>query len=122
MLSSSVMAKSKKHKVTPFENGHFEIVSGGSGSLYLVRARDYGFTCTCTWGKQKPPVEGDSGCSHILTVFNYMAANRIQPIPAPSPEEELLENLLKLRKQRRAELSQAPIGGDGPKFRGKRTL
>lgn len=73
--SSAVQQKSKTHRVRCVTTGlEYEVISGGSGNSYTVKVRDYGFTCSCAWGKTKPPVEALEGCSHMRSVLTFIQA------------------------------------------------
>lgn len=72
MPSVAVRSKSKGHQVTELTDDQYEVISGGSGKVYRVKVRDYGYTCSCAWGSKKPPVPALEGCSHMQAVYWYL--------------------------------------------------
>ena len=73
--AKALQAKTKTHNVTPLDHNTFEVVSGSSGSRYLVRLDPSisGGVCNCEWGKYRRGADFyRSGCSHVQAVYKHL--------------------------------------------------
>ena len=71
----SIQAKSKTHDVTPLGNDQYLVHSGHSDRHYVVTLHETGAQCTCPWGTcGGTEVRTHSGCSHVMAVYEWLAA------------------------------------------------
>lgn len=68
-----VQTKAKQNTVAHFAGSLYQVTSGTSGKQYSVRIHGDCGTCSCDWGKYRPANDQRSGCSHVVSVFEYIA-------------------------------------------------
>ncbi len=71
--AKAVQAKSRSHTVEQIGAGQFLVTSGATGNGYTVELLDQGAACTCDWAKYRPRDNKQSGCSHVVSVYNHIA-------------------------------------------------
>lgn len=84
----AIQAKSKSHVVTPQGGDVFTVESGASRNTYTVNVYEHGATCTCDWAKYRPASDTRSGCSHVVSVFNFIAEGAGRKVSAWSSVED----------------------------------
>ena len=72
--AKTIQKKSKQHDIKPLTPNTFEVISGSSRNSYTVTIIDNGGKCTCKWSQYRPSTDNRSGCSHVVSVFNYLEA------------------------------------------------
>lgn len=82
-----IQKKSRSHEIISV-NGHYEVKSGSSGSVYEVTPQGSGFTCSCDWGQYRRASDPRSGCSHVVSVVNHLTQQAGRTVAVWSSEEE----------------------------------
>jgi hypothetical protein len=85
--AKSLQKKSRSHEVTQVSPTAFTVVSGGSGSTYTVTLAGQSARCTCDWGKFRKAGQ-PSGCSHVVSVYDHIAAQGGRKVSAWSSEDD----------------------------------
>lgn len=86
----AIQSKSRTHQVARRSDGVYDVTSGASGQTYTVCLLPHGgAACTCDWSKYRPASnQGQSGCSHVVAVFDHLAAEAGRSASAwGSPEQ-----------------------------------
>lgn len=86
--AKTVQAKSRTHTVEQIGAGQFLVTSGNTGSTYTVELLDQGAACTCDWAKYRPAGNKESGCSHVVAVYNHIAQTTGARVSAWTNEDE----------------------------------
>lgn len=84
----TIQKKSKGHTVTSTGPDAFSVTSGASGKAYTVNFFEHGATCTCEWGAHRPMIDRRSACSHVISVFDYIATEANRTVSAWSSVDD----------------------------------
>lgn len=86
----AIQSKSRSHTARQIGDGLYEVTSGASGQTYTVCLLPHGGAgCTCDWSKYRPASnQGQSGCSHVVAVFDHIAAQSGRSASAWANETE----------------------------------
>jgi len=84
--------KAKAHEVKPLSSWSYSVISGTSGTRYVVRMVDkQSASCTCEWGGYRKSANGKrSACSHVQAVMQF-TANHVQRSTAAWSSTEAAE-------------------------------
>jgi hypothetical protein len=84
--AKAIQSKSRKHQVTQDAPAGFTVTSGGSGKSYRVILGVVP-TCTCDWGQFRK-IGTPCGCSHVVAVYDHLAATSGRTVSAWASEAE----------------------------------
>jgi hypothetical protein len=84
--AKAIQSKSKTHQVTQLTSTTYEVKSGSSGSVYTVTLSNQP-QCSCDWGKYRK-AGSPCGCSHVLSVYAYIAEWTGRKVSAWASEED----------------------------------
>ncbi len=70
----AIQSKSRTHTVGANGDGTYTVTSGHSGAQYTVSPDGAGWVCSCDWSKYRPLSDQRCGCSHVVAVVNFIAA------------------------------------------------
>jgi hypothetical protein len=96
--AKAMQTKSKTHEVTHLTGDTYTVKSGSSKNEYKVTVSGQGATCSCEWSKYRPANDRRSGCSHVISVINYIEAGRGRKVSAWASEDDA-------RRQRRPQVN-----------------
>lgn len=71
--AKTIQSKSRNHIVAHVAGNVYTVTSASSGNRYTVRHSEQGSTCDCNWGAYRSSTDRRSGCSHVLSVVNFVA-------------------------------------------------
>lgn len=74
--AKQIQRKSRRHNVRQVGPNWFKVASDETGQTYDVNLGLNGGTCTCRWGRERPPRDHRSACSHVIAAMNYRAGFR----------------------------------------------
>jgi predicted nucleic acid-binding Zn finger protein len=92
-----VARKGTAHQVAETGPSLYEVVSGTSGNVYRVWVGpEHIAHCSCSWGQYRRSGAG-SGCSHVIAVHAYRAAQDARRVSAWAADD-----IETIRRQHRA--------------------
>lgn len=86
--AKQIQKKSRHCVVRQVRSNWFKVTDEESKREYDVNLGLNGGTCTCAWGRYRPPTDHRSGCAHVVAAMNYRAKLHGQRISVWTSEQE----------------------------------
>ena len=93
--ADKLLSKARTHTVILDDPrfGRYRVISGGSGSEYIVNVfQSGGASCNCDWARKRQDAlvenKGATACSHTIAVFEFVARGEGKRVSAWTSEEE----------------------------------
>lgn len=87
--AKTIQRKSRTHDIRQVDGNIYSVTSGASRKQYKVVLSPYsGGTCTCDWAKYRPRNDLRSGCSHVVSVLNYIEQDQERVVSAWTDETQ----------------------------------
>lgn len=83
-----VQSKAKKNVVHPLGSDRYQVISASSGNVYDVSIHGDCGRCSCNWGQYRPANDKRSGCSHVVSVYGFIAESNGRTVSVWSSEEQ----------------------------------
>ncbi|MDH3674940.1 MAG: SWIM zinc finger family protein [Anaerolineae bacterium] len=83
-----IQKRSRRHGVQQLGPNWFKVRDSESHRLYDVNVGLNGGTCTCSWGRYRPPNDHRSGCTHVIAALNYRAMRHSRRVSVWSNEQD----------------------------------